>query len=152
MIFSARLSGFAFSRVHRACLELEGGFQLGFSPPTMLPMRARAVAAAAALLDDLREAWLNPPDLVGLEPEVVLGYPDRLLPVDEAASKELRKRTLTNLYNPRPAWLDHAHRALDEAVAKAYGCGDDFRAGRLTDDEILAFLFGLNQERAARLG
>ena len=68
---------------------------------------------------------------------MVEGYPDRILPKDEAAAKELKKRTLTNLYNTRPAWLDHAHRALDEAVAEAYGWGDDYRAGTLTDDEIL---------------
>ena len=71
-------------------------------------------------------------------------------PKDEAAAKLLAKRTLTNLYNERPAWLDHAHRALDEAVADAYGWGDDWRAGRLTDDEILARLFRLNQERAGK--
>jgi hypothetical protein len=47
-------------------------------------------------------------------------------------------------------WLDHAHRALDEAVADAYGWGDDYRSGLLADDEILARLFRLNQERAAR--
>jgi hypothetical protein len=82
------------------------------------------------------------------EPEVVPGYPDRILPVDEAAAKLLAKRTLTNLYNARPAWLDHAHRALDEAVAEAYGWGDDWRADLLTEDEILARLFRLNQERA----
>ena len=110
--------------------------------------RAQAIAKAAARLNELRENWLNPPDLVVREPEVVPGYPDRILPKDEAAAKELAKRTLTNLYNARPAWLDHAHRALDEAVADAYGWGDDFRAGLLTDDEILARLFRLNQERA----
>lgn len=110
--------------------------------------RAIAIAGAAARLDELRENWLNPADLVRREPEVVPGYPDRILPVDEAAAKELAKRTLTNLYNARPAWLDHAHRALDEAVADAYGWGDDYRAGLLTDDEILARLFRLNQERS----
>lgn len=110
--------------------------------------RAKAIAAAAARLNELRENWLNPADLVRREPEVVPGYPDRLLPVDDAAAKELAKRTLTNLYNARPAWLDHAHRALDEAVADAYGWGDDLRSGALTDDEILARLFHLNQQRA----
>ena len=60
----------------------------------------------------------------------------------------LKKRTLTNLYNQRPAWLDHAHARLDEAVAEAYGWGDDWRAGRLDDDAILARLFALNQARA----
>ncbi|WP_298291785.1 DNA methyltransferase [Novosphingobium sp.] len=110
--------------------------------------RAQAIAKAAARLNELRENWLNPADLVRREPEVVAGYPDRILPKDEAAAKELAKRTLTNLYNARPAWLDHAHRALDEAVADAYGWGDDWRAGLLSDDEVLARLFRLNQERA----
>lgn len=111
--------------------------------------RARKIAAAAARLNELRENWLNPTNLVVRVPEVVAGYPDRILPKDSKAEAELKKRTLTNLYNARPAWLDHAHRALDEAVAEAYGWGDDWRAGKLTDDEILARLFRLNQERAA---
>jgi len=110
---------------------------------------AQAIAAAAARLNELRETWLNPPDLVQRVPEVVPGYPDRLLPVDDAAAKILKTRTLTNLYNKPPAWLTHAHKALDQAVADAYGWGDDWRAG-LTDDEILARLFRLNQQRAAR--
>jgi type II restriction/modification system DNA methylase subunit YeeA len=111
--------------------------------------RAQAIAAAAAELDRLRQAWLNPPDLVRREPEVVPGYPDRLLPVDDAAAATLKKRTLTNLYNARPAWLDHAHARLDTAVAEAYGWGADWRAGVLADDEILARLFQLNQERTS---
>jgi hypothetical protein len=65
--------------------------------------------------------WLNPPDLVVRVPEVVAGYPDRLVPVDDKAAAILKTRTLTNLYNARPAWLDHAHAALDQAVAEAYG-------------------------------
>jgi hypothetical protein len=69
---------------------------------------AKAIAAAAARLNELREAWLNPPDLVTRVPEVVPGYPDRLLRVDDKAAATLKKRTLTNLYNERPAWLDHA--------------------------------------------
>ncbi|WP_420380730.1 class I SAM-dependent DNA methyltransferase [Marivita sp.] len=108
------------------------------------------IAAAAQRLNELRENWLNPADLVDRVPEVVPGYPDRILPKNEAAAKELKKRTLTNLYNARPAWLDHAHKALDEAVAEAYGWGDEWRAGVLTEDEILARLFKLNQERAAK--
>jgi type II restriction/modification system DNA methylase subunit YeeA len=110
--------------------------------------RAIAIATAAARLNELRENWLNPADLIVREPEVVPGYPDRILPRDEAAAVELKKRTLTNLYNARPAWLDNAHKALDEAVAEAYGWGDDWRSGALTEDEILARLFRLNQERA----
>jgi len=111
--------------------------------------RAVGVANAASRLNELRENWLNPADLVVRVPEVVPGYPDRILPKDEAAAEELKKRTLTNLYNARPAWLDGAHKALDEAVANAYGWGDEWRKGVLTDDEILARLFQLNQQRAA---
>jgi hypothetical protein len=82
--------------------------------------------------------------LVVRVPEVVPGYPDRLLPRDEAAAEELKKRTLTNLYNQRPAWLDNLHRELDEAVAAAYGWPAD-----LPDEEILKRLLELNRERAA---
>jgi type II restriction/modification system DNA methylase subunit YeeA len=109
--------------------------------------RARAIAAAAARMNELRENWLNPPDLVKRIPEVVAGYPDRILPISPEAEAVLKKRTLTNLYNAKPAWLTHAHKALDEAVAEAYGWGDDFRAGLLNDDETLARLFRLNQDR-----
>jgi type II restriction/modification system DNA methylase subunit YeeA len=111
--------------------------------------RAQAIAKAAARLHELRENWLNPPDLVQRVPEVVPGYPDRILPVDEKAAAVLKKRTLTNLYNERASgkatWLDHAHKDLDAAVAAAYGSPAD-----LTDDEILERLFKLNQERAAK--
>lgn len=111
--------------------------------------RAEVIAAAAARLNELRENWLNPVDLVVRAPEVVPGYPDRILPRDDMAAKELKKRTLTNLYNARPQWLANAHAALDAAVADAYGWGDDWRAGRLDDDQILARLFALNQTRSA---
>ena len=114
--------------------------------------RAQAIAAAAGRLNTLRENWLNPADLVKRVAEVVPGYPDRILPVDERAADILKKRTLTNLYNERPAWLDHAHRDLDRAVAAAYGWAADFEAGLLTDEEILKRLFELNQARAAAQG
>jgi MmeI, C-terminal domain len=76
-------------------------------------------------------------------PEVVEGYPDRILPKDEAAAQVLKARTFTNLYNDRPAWLDNAHRALDEAVAEAYG----WKAA-MSDAETLTKLLALNLERA----
>ena len=53
--------------------------------------------------------------------EPVPGYPRRPVPRDEAAAKELKARTLTNLYNARPQWLADAHAALDATVATAYG-------------------------------
>ena len=83
--------------------------------------RAVRIACAARELDQLRGNWLNPPELVSRVPEVARGYPDRLLPVTEKAAAVLKRRTLTQLYNERPEWLTDAHRALDEAVAAAYG-------------------------------
>jgi hypothetical protein len=85
--------------------------------------RVKAIADAARELVRLRDAWLNPP---GIAPE------------------ELKKRTLTNLYNQRPEWLTNAHRALDEAVFAAYG----WPSG-LGKEEILSRLLALNHERAA---
>lgn len=106
--------------------------------------RAIAIALAAKRLDDLRQAWLNPPDLVRIEQEVVPGFPDRLLPKDAAAAATLRDRTLTNLYNRRPQWLIDAHQELDAAVASAYGWPAD-----ISDDDALARLLELNLARAA---
>ena len=105
--------------------------------------KAAAIAAAAKELNQLRENWLNPADLVRREPEVVPGYPERVLPVDGHAAALLKKRTLTNLYNENPTWLQNAHRALDGAVAAAYGWPAD-----LSDDEILKRLLELNLSRS----
>jgi hypothetical protein len=44
-------------------------------------------------------------------------------------TRVLKTRTLTNLYNQRPAWLAHAHATLDTAVAGAYGWGAEWAAG-----------------------
>jgi type II restriction/modification system DNA methylase subunit YeeA len=106
--------------------------------------RAIPIAAASKRLNDLRENWLNPPELIRREPEVVPGFSDRILPVDAAAAAILKKRTLTNLYNERPTWLANAHADLDAAVAHAYGWPAD-----ISEDDALARLFELNQARAA---
>ncbi|SMF96964.1 Methyltransferase domain-containing protein [Methylomagnum ishizawai] len=104
-----------------------------------------AIAEAAKRLHALRESWLNPPEWTERVPEVVPGYPDRILPKPGHAA-DLKKRTLTNLYNTRPAWLDNAHKALDQAVAAAYGWTDYTEA--MPDAEILGRLLKLNLERA----
>ena len=65
-------------------------------------------------------------------------YP-RLVPRDAECAARLKDRTLTNLYNARPTWLDLAHRKLDAAVAAAYGWPAD-----LPDDAILERLLALN--------
>ena len=111
---------------------------------------ADAIASAAQRLDELRQNWLNPPewvDWVITPKEEAAGFPKR--PVAKPGHEaELKKRTLTNLYNLRPAWLDNAHRALDAAVAAAYGWIDYTTA--MPDDEILRRLLALNLERTAR--
>ena len=104
-----------------------------------------AIAAAASALIEARDRWLNPAEWVDwlrTPEEEAAGFPARPVakPGHEAA---LKKRTLTNLYNERPAWLDMLHRTLDEAVAAAYGW-----EWPLTEDEILRRLFELNQARS----
>jgi type II restriction/modification system DNA methylase subunit YeeA len=117
--------------------EMESGFRYSQTftfetfpfpwPPNQEPKddpRVEAIAQAARELVEKRDAWLNPP---------------------VASEAELKRRTLTNLYNQRPTWLDLAHRKLDEAVLDAYGWPHD-----LGDEEILERLLALNLERAAR--
>jgi hypothetical protein len=41
-----------------------------------------------------------------------------------ATHRELKRRTLTALYNERPTWLRLAHRELDAAVLAAYAAVD----------------------------
>ncbi len=131
---------------------------------------SQAIAAAAKQLNALREAWLNPPewvDWVRTPEEEQAGFPLRPVakprplpnpppPAGEGAKAEptptyeaeLKKRTLTKLYNARPAWLAHAHRELDAAVAAAYGWTD--YTPEMPDEEILKRLLALNlrQDRA----
>src|SRR5688572_8952506 len=84
--------------------------------------------------------YVHEPDERGIG---TVRYP-RLVPKDEECAKKLQKRTLTNLYNERPAWLDLAHQKLDAAVTAAYGWPAD-----LSDEEILARLLALNLSRSA---
>lgn len=116
---------------------------------------AMAIAQAAQRLNTLRQAWLNPPEWTHTVPEVVpLGlsaspYPDRIVP-KPGFEKDLAKRTLTNLYNQRPAWLAAAHAQLDAAVAAAYGWAD--YTADMPDDEILRRLLALNLQRSTSEG
>ncbi len=116
---------------------------------------ATAIAQAAQRLNALRQAWLNPPEWTDTVPEVVpLGMSHVALPRPHRAQagvrKELAKRTLTNLYNQRPAWLAAAHAQLDAAVAAAYGWAD--YTADMPDDEILRRLLALNLQRSTSEG
>jgi hypothetical protein len=82
----------------------------------------QTIAQAAKALVEQRDRWLN---------------------TDSLNEAEKKKRTLTNLYNARPTWLDLAHKKLDEAVFAAYGWKSD-----MTDEEILTKLLELNLERS----
>jgi hypothetical protein len=135
-----------------------------FPFPEPTAAQQAAIAGAAKELDSLRNNWLNPPEWTRTEvlefPGSVDGpwkrfvhepnergtgtvcYP-RLVPKDAESAAKLKKRSLTNLYNQRPAWLKNAHRALDEAVFAAYGWPPD-----ISDDELLANLLALNLSRA----
>lgn len=84
----------------------------------------KRIAEAAHSLDELRRNWLNP---------------------EGASDAALKKRTLTNLYNERPTWLENAHRKLDQAVFSAYGW-----PAEITDEEILQRLLELNLKRPGR--
>jgi type II restriction/modification system DNA methylase subunit YeeA len=84
--------------------------------------RVQAIAQSAKELVEQRDRWLNAEGLSDLEK---------------------KKRTLTNLYNARPTWLDLAHKRLDTAVFAAYGWKND-----LSDEEILEKLLSLNLERS----
>ena len=104
--------------------------------------RAVAIAEAARRLVELRDRWLNPPELVEWVQEPVAGYPRRAVARDEDAETELKKRTLTNLYNARPQWLADAHAALDGAVAAAYGWDSG-----ISEDRALRKLLSMNSAR-----
>ena len=93
-----------------------------FPFPRPTEEQREAIGVAAAELSALREGWLNPEGI---------------------SAAELRKRTLTNLYNQRPTWLANIHARLDAAVAGAYGWPAD-----LGDAELLERLLALNLERA----
>lgn len=109
---------------------------------------SNAIASAAKQLDTLRSNWLNPPELVDwvrTPEEEAAGFP--LRPVAKPGKDaELKKRTLTNLYNQSPAWLKLRHQALDKAVAAAYGWAD--YTPEMAEEEILRRLLALNHARA----
>ena len=150
-----RESGFRYTPT--SCFET-------FPFPQPTDAQRAEIAEAARELETLRAHWLNPPEWTR---EEILEFPGsadgpwaryvvqsnahgvgtvrypRMVPKDADAAKKLAKRTLTNLYNERPTWLDLAHKKLDAAVFDAYG----WPAG-ISDDDLLARLLALNLERS----
>jgi hypothetical protein len=137
--------------------QTEAGADGSQIPARLADGKAQAIpiAIAAKRLNDLRNNWLNPPEWTHSVKEITpLGmsaspYPDRIEPkpgIREDDLKALQQRTLTKLYNLRPAWLTLAHQQLDEAVAAAYGWADYSPA--MADEEILKRLLALNLERS----
>jgi type II restriction/modification system DNA methylase subunit YeeA len=120
------------------------GLTPNIAPANYTNPAAVEIATAAQALNTLRDNWLNPPewtDWVRTAEEEKANYPAR--PVAKPGHEaELKKRTLTNLYNARPAWLDNAHKTLDAAVAKAYGWNG--YTPEIPDEEILRRLLALN--------
>jgi len=128
-------SGFRYSPT--ATFE---GFPLPWSPgeePTDDPLHQEIGAAAADLNRD-RERWLNPPEWIEPIARAVdaeddfADVPEDARPLIResaimaraAKDAKLKKRTLTNLYNERPTWLQLAHERLDRAVLAAYAAVD----------------------------
>ena len=107
-------------------------------PPGREPKNAQvqAIAHAAKELVEQRERWLN----VTVTSEVTVTSDTGATVTSDAAGK---KRTLTNLYNQRPTWLELAHKKLDDAVFAAYGWENT-----LSDEEILERLLALNLKRS----
>ncbi len=107
-----------------------------------------AIAAAAVELAAWREKWLNPEGWLDWEitpEEEQACFPPRPVPKPEHAAA-WKKRTLTNLYNEKPAGLTLRQTQLDRTVAAAYGWID--YTPELPDGEILRRLLALNQERS----
>jgi len=100
----------------------------------------KAIGEAARKLNELREEWLNPTDrLAWHRARAEARYAEELAALESATREQVihsaimaamaedkvdSRRTLTNLYNERPAWLRLAHKKLDRAVLAAYGAVD----------------------------
>lgn len=152
--------------------EVESGFRYTptstfetFPMPPKTPESAKAVSEAARSLEEARHKWLFPPQWTktvsidfsastdGIWAAFIVGNTSdgigtarysRRVPTDSDILKSYNKRTLTNLYNQNPTWLQDAHRLLNEAVLSAYGWPSD-----ISDDKIIERLIVLNLEQAS---
>ena len=73
------------------CLtEAVGGDANSLAAEYVNDPRAMLIAEAARRFNEVREAWLNPPDLVERVPEVLSGFPDHIVPVSPKAAAILK--------------------------------------------------------------
>lgn len=123
------------------------GLTLNLAAADYMNPAAALIITTAHKLNELRENWLNPlewVDWMRTDEMEKASYPAH--PVAKpGCDAGWKSRTLTNLYNERPTWLDQSHALLDAAVATAYGWTD--YSASMSDDEILRRLLNLNQER-----
>jgi hypothetical protein len=153
--------------------ERESGFRYTpttcfgtFPLPELSKKQAYQIGAIVQQLDELRSEWLDPvtwtkeqtiefaatatgpwcrfipPETINTKGIGTARY-SRRVPKDATAASELKKRTLTNLYNKQPDWLVNIHANLDAAVADAYGWKSD-----ISDDDVFRRLLQLNQKQS----
>ena len=71
------------------------GLTLNFPAEAFLhDERARRIAIAAQALNEMRDRWLYPADLVERVPEVVPGFPDRIVLIAPDKAMEFRRFVL----------------------------------------------------------
>ena len=110
------------------------------------------------------------PDATDKQRATIAELAEELDATRKTAIAETEKLTMTELYNlraklrsggpltdkeqrraaaARAGIVDRIHQQLDQAVADAYGWGEEWAAGALGPSEIVARLVALNHERAA---
>jgi hypothetical protein len=118
-----------------------------FPFPQLKGQARKEIEAAARELCSLRDDWLNPSTWVNRIRDDKR-FPPRIV-AKAGHEADLKQRTLTKLYNERPAWLQNAHRELDRVVAKAYGWAD--YTPEFSNEEIIRRLLLLNLQLAGDL-
>ncbi len=144
-----RESGFRYTPT--SCFET-------FPFPKASKEQALEISTASRNLDEARERWLNPPDLITTESLEFAGREDgpwaqfldgsisgvakvgwrRQVANSEDAREALNERGLTQLYNNMPTWLEVLHGRLDQLILEVYGWRSEPE-----DEEVLERLLEL---------
>ena len=113
-----------------------------FAFPDASPEQRARIAELAEELDATRKAALAETDKLTMTE--LYNLREKLRSGAAMDEKEQRRAT-----RARAAIVNRLHEQLDQAVADAYGWGDEWRSGKLGPSEIVARLVALNHERAA---